>query len=135
MKKIKYDKIIGEKVKKIPYNNSKFSVFKKNTCIHIGLMLMKIYENFRDCSGIKELSEEIHIRNRDNEIKVEIVEDQMPKVVSKVEKLVERNSYLEYRITSMFSELIEINKYANVGDFVAIKTILSKYDLNKKLEY
>lgn len=59
----------------------------------------------------------------------------MPRIISKADELVNRNRYLEGRVTYMFNELIEIKQYAEIGDTKSILLVLSKYDLSKKLEF
>jgi len=64
----------------------------------------------------------------------EIIDENMPRFVSETERILNRNRYLEGRVTYMFNELIDIKQYANVGDIESILVLLSKYNLNKKLE-
>lgn len=114
-------------------SNKKNSI-KKQFCYSIWLFLMKIYEHFRECSGVKEASNKILNKYKENEIKVEVIDEHLPRIMSKADELMNRNRYLEGRVTYMFSELMEIKQYAKVGDTNSILVLLSKYNLNKKLE-
>jgi len=114
--------------------SAKKNTIKKSICIRIGLFFMKIYEHFRECSGVKEASDKILNKYKEDEKKVEIIDENMPRFVSETERILNRNRYLEGRVTYMFNELIDIKQYANVGDIESILVLLSKYNLNKKLE-
>lgn len=116
-------------------NSDKNIPIKKRFCINISMFLMRIYEHFRGCSGVKEETEKRLKQHDINEEKVNVIEENIPRIMSEAEKLMERNRYLENRVVYMFNELKDINSYALKSDCKSIVMLLKKYDLNKELEY
>jgi hypothetical protein len=122
-------------MRQIEKKQGALSSFRKSICVSISKFLLSIYGNFRSCSGVKEQTDKVEKKHRDNEEKICIVEENLPRVMSEAEKLIDRNSYLEKRVVFMFNELHKINSFAVNGDCNLIVIQLQKYDFNKKLEY
>jgi len=108
---------------------------KRRICISIGLFLLRIYDRFRGCSGVKQETDRILDEYKKNEEVVGIVEEYIPKLKTQADDIINRNRYLENRVVFMFNELIVIDKLLDDGKYQEIKMLLSKYDLSKKLEY
>lgn len=109
--------------------------FKKKICIAINTFLMRIYEHFRGCTGVKEHTDKLMKEIKENKDKVEFVEEKIPIVIDETRKIQDRNNYLEGRVVVMFNEMRNIKIYATNEDYKSIIKVLSKYNLDKKLEY
>lgn len=114
---------------------NKYFLAKRKLCIQIGLLLMRIYERTRGCSGVKAQTDKKLEEYDSNEKTVKVVEEYIPKIKSKADELVDRNKYLEGRVVFMFNELRTIDSLADNQDYREIKILLSKYNFSKKLEY
>lgn len=115
-------------------NNIKIPI-KRKVCIHIGLFLMRIYQPFRACSGVKEHTDKKIKEYEESKEKVEQIEEYAPKIMRGVETLQDRNKYLEARIVVLFEELRAIKILTINNDKDGILELLSKYNLDKKLNY
>ncbi|WP_457748568.1 hypothetical protein [Sulfurimonas sp.] len=109
--------------------------FKRRACIAINTFLMKIYDRFRGCSGVKEYTDKRMKEIEENKNKVEFVNANMPIVIDETRKLQDRNKYLEGRVVVMFNEMKIIKKHATNKDYLSIIEMLSKYNLDEELEY
>lgn len=126
------------KGEKMLINHKKNSVnvpVKQKICIAINTFLMRIYERFRGCSGVKEHTDKLMKEIEENKNKVEFVNENIPIVIDETRKLQDRNTYLEGRVVVMFNEMKLIKIHATNKDYVSIIEILSKYNLDKELEY
>jgi hypothetical protein len=108
---------------------------KRKICIAINTFLMRIYERFRGCSGVKEHTDRLMKEIKENKNKVEFVEENIPIVIDETRKLQDRNRYLEGRVVVMFNEMKSIKTYAINKDFKSIIELLDKYNLDENLEY
>jgi len=85
---------------------------KRKICIFINLYLMKIYDRFRGCSGVKEHTEKKMKEIEKNRNKVAFVNENLPIVIDETKRLQDRNKYLVARVVVMFNELRTIKQLA-----------------------
>jgi len=115
-------------------NKDLLKQIKRKICVSISLFLMKIYENFRGCSGVKEQTEKRFEEYNNNENKVKIIEKNLPRIYDETEKIKARNAYLEGRVIATHQELKLIKRYCLLGEIDSILSILKKYNFNDEIQ-
>lgn len=108
----------------------KLSFLKKCICIKIANILLKVYSNFRDCSGYKEKTDRKIESYEESEKQIRKVKEVMPHFQKRVYSLKEENEILIQRLNMSIYDIYLLDKFIKENDMDAAHEILAKYDFS-----